>query len=63
MCSVPKKWLVHKLYSHLEKLYAEVTEDHGLQQRNIIITKMKRDEYYIPKSQEVGAIFSDLDQI
>lgn len=62
ICTVYKDWTVEQLYPHITKLYKEVTEDTGGNtHNNMHITTLKKNTYYIPKSQVVGEIFLDGD--
>lgn len=73
MCTVNKDWSVQQLYPHITKLYKQVTEDQDNNNNNnndkdkdkekceIQITTLKKNTYYIPKSQIVGEVFVDGD--
>ena len=61
MCTVHKDWTVSMLYPHIAKLYEEVTEDQGDNWGNLRITTLKKQEFFIPRSQLVGEIFQDGD--
>ena len=63
MCTVNKDWTVDALYPHITKLYKEVTEDQREVSGNLRITMLKKSEFFIPKSQLVGEIFVDGDDV
>jgi hypothetical protein len=61
MCSAQKNWHISSLYPYLESLYEEVTYEQGTINNGISITKLKKDDFYIPRSQLIGEVFDDLD--
>lgn len=63
MCTVNKDWTVDKLYPHITGLYKEVTEDQGGNNVFVYITTLKKNSFFIPKSQVVGEIFNDGDEV
>ena len=40
-----------------------MTEEQGHNHGTITITKLKKGDFYLPKSQVVGEVFSDMDEI